>query len=120
MQYPAQLYTASATPYVGIPEPHYPFHDKTVLVTCCGRICLHRKKINLSKSLAGQAVGIKEVDDGIWLVSSSVMSAPAVTPEKLRDDDHVVENGIRGQPALLSLTINHPTLRTRSVPAVDR
>ena len=69
MQCPAQLYTASVRPYVGIPEPHYPFHDKTVPVTCCGRLCLHRKKINLSKSLAGQAVGIKEVEDGIWLVS---------------------------------------------------
>jgi hypothetical protein len=40
-----------------------------VNVTSCGRICLYRKKINLSKSLAGQAVGVKEVDDGIWLVS---------------------------------------------------
>jgi len=40
-----------------------------VLVTSCGRICLHRKKINLSKSLAGQAVGIREVETGIWLVS---------------------------------------------------
>ena len=30
---------------------------------------LYRKKINLSSSLAGQAVGVKEVDDGIWLVS---------------------------------------------------
>jgi hypothetical protein len=28
-----------------------------------------QKEINLSPSLAGQAVGIKEVDDGIWLVS---------------------------------------------------
>jgi len=28
-----------------------------------------KKKINLSTSLAGQAVGIKEIDDGIWLVS---------------------------------------------------
>ena len=45
------------------------FHDKTVVVTTCGRLCLYRKKINLSCSLAGQAVGIKEVDDGIWLVS---------------------------------------------------
>ena len=45
------------------------FHDRTVLVTYCGRICIFRKKINLSTSLAGQAVGIKEVDDGIWLVS---------------------------------------------------
>jgi hypothetical protein len=48
----------------------YPFHDRTVLVTCCGRICIFKKEINLSTSLAGQAVGIKEVDDGIWLVSS--------------------------------------------------
>jgi hypothetical protein len=39
------------------------------LVTCCGRICIYKKKINLSTALAGQAVGIKEVDDGIWLVS---------------------------------------------------
>jgi hypothetical protein len=31
---------------------------------------LHRKKINLSTVFAGQAVGIKEVEEGIWLVSS--------------------------------------------------
>jgi len=30
---------------------------------------LYRKKINLSTCLAGQAVGIKEVDHGMWLVS---------------------------------------------------
>jgi hypothetical protein len=69
MQCPTQLCAASARPYVGIPEPHYPFHDRTVTVTCCGRICLYRKKISLSKSLAGQAVGVNEVDNGIWLVS---------------------------------------------------
>jgi transposase InsO family protein len=69
MKCPAEVYTASARPYRGIPDPHYPFHDKTVVVTNCGRLCLYRKKINLSTSLAGQAVGIKEVDDGIWLVS---------------------------------------------------
>jgi transposase InsO family protein len=69
MQCPGQVYTASARLYDGIPDPHYPFHDKTVVVTNCGRLCLYRKKINLSSSLAGQAVGIKEVDDGIWLVS---------------------------------------------------
>jgi len=69
MKSPADVYTASRRTYLGIPEPHYPFHDKTVVVTCCGRLCLFRKKINLSTSLAGQAVGIKEVDQGIWLVS---------------------------------------------------
>ena len=30
---------------------------------------LHRKKINISVVLAGQKLGIKEVDEGIWLVS---------------------------------------------------
>jgi hypothetical protein len=33
------------------------------------RLCLYNKKINLSISLAGQAVGVKQIDDGIWLVS---------------------------------------------------
>lgn len=69
MKCPAEVYTPSLRPYQGIPEPDYPFHDQTIIVTNCGRLCLHRKKINLSTSLAGQAVGIKEVDDGIWLVS---------------------------------------------------
>ena len=69
MHCPAEFYSSSSRPYQGLPEPHYPFHDKTILVTSCGRLCLYRKKINLSTCLAGQAVGIKEVDDGIWLVS---------------------------------------------------
>ncbi len=37
--------------------------------SACGRICMHRKKINVSTVLAGQRLGVKEVDDGIWLVS---------------------------------------------------
>jgi transposase InsO family protein len=69
MKCPAEVYAPSPRAYVGIPEPHYPFHDRTVMVTSCGRLCLYRKKINLSTSLAGQAVGVKEVETGIWLVS---------------------------------------------------
>jgi transposase InsO family protein len=69
MKCPAELYTASARPYAGLPELSYPFHDRDVVVTACGRLCLHRKKINISTVLAGQKLGIKEVDEGIWLVS---------------------------------------------------
>jgi transposase InsO family protein len=69
MKSPAQLYTASPRRYDGLPELTYPFHDRDVLVTACGRLCLHRKKINISTALAGQRLGIKEIDDGIWLVS---------------------------------------------------
>jgi transposase InsO family protein len=69
MKCPAEFYAASPRPYDGLPELHYPFHDRDILVTACGRICMHRKKINISTVLAGQRLGIKEVDDGIWLVS---------------------------------------------------
>jgi hypothetical protein len=69
MKYPAELYTPSARSYDGLPELTYPFHDRDVLVTACGGLCLHRKKINISIVLAGQRLGIKEVDDGIWLAS---------------------------------------------------
>ncbi|MGA7712503.1 MAG: IS481 family transposase [Rhizomicrobium sp.] len=69
MKVPAELYSPSTRPYHGLPELNYPFHDRDVVVTTCGRICMHRKKINLSTVLAGQTLGIKEVEDGIWLVS---------------------------------------------------
>jgi hypothetical protein len=69
MATPAEVYTPSDRIYEGLPEIDYPFHDREVLITACGRICMHRKKINISTVLAGQRVGIKEVDDGIWLVT---------------------------------------------------
>jgi transposase InsO family protein len=69
MRCPAELYAASRRPYLGLPELSYPLHDRDILVTACGRICMHRKKINISTVLAGQRLGIKEVDDGIWLVT---------------------------------------------------
>jgi hypothetical protein len=69
MKCPAEVYTASPRRYDGLPELSYPLHDREVLVTACGRICMHRKRINVSHVLAGQRLGIKEVDDGIWLVS---------------------------------------------------
>jgi len=69
MKTPEQIYSPSRRPYVGLPDVSYPLHDREVVVTACGRICMYRKRINLSYVLAGQRVGIKEVDDGIWIVS---------------------------------------------------
>jgi transposase InsO family protein len=69
MKVPGDVYMPSAKPYDGLPEVDYPFHDKDILVTACGRICMHRKKINISTVMAGHRLGIKEIEDGIWLVS---------------------------------------------------
>ncbi len=69
MKRAAEVYAASPRPYLGLPELSYPLHDRDVLATACGRICMHRKRVNVSTVLAGQRLGIKEVDDGIWIVS---------------------------------------------------
>jgi len=69
MKCPAEIYAASPRPYGGLLELTYPLHDRDVLVTACGRICMHRKRVNISTVLAGQRLGIKEVDEGIWIVS---------------------------------------------------
>ena len=69
MKCPAEVYQHSTRAYQGLPDIDYPFHDKIIVVTNCGRICLGHKKINFSTVFAGQAVGIKEVHDDIWLVS---------------------------------------------------
>jgi transposase InsO family protein len=69
MKCPAEVYAPSPRPYTGLPELSYPMHDRQVIVTSCGRICMQRKRINISTVLAGQCLGIKEVDDGIWIVS---------------------------------------------------
>jgi len=69
MRYPAELYRPSPRTYKGLPELEYPFHDRTITVTRCGRICLGAQKVNLSQAFAGQKVGIKQVADQVWLVS---------------------------------------------------
>lgn len=69
MKYPAELYNPSTRPYTGLGNLEYPFHDKTITVTQCGRICMAKRKINLSTVLAGQNVGVKQIADQLWLVS---------------------------------------------------
>ncbi len=69
MKYPAECYTPSERRYGGLPELNYPFHDRTITVTTCGRICHNWQKINLSIVFAGQKVGIKQIDDHVWPVS---------------------------------------------------
>jgi hypothetical protein len=69
MKCPAVVSRPSPRPYDGLPEIACRMHDRDVLVTACGRICMHRKRVNISTVLAGQRVGIKQVDEGIWLVS---------------------------------------------------
>ena len=69
MKVPADLYTRSLRLYRGLEDLTYPFHDHTITVTHCGRICFKGRKVNLSHVFAGQNVGVTQVGDRVWLVS---------------------------------------------------
>jgi putative transposase len=69
MKVPADVYARSARVYRGLEELTYPFHDQTIAVTRCGRICFNGRKINLSHVFAGQNVGVTQVSERIWLVT---------------------------------------------------
>ncbi len=66
---PAAFYAPSRRAYEGLPELDYPLHDKSIIVTTCGRVCFNNRKINLSQVFAGQMVGIKQVEERLWLVT---------------------------------------------------
>ncbi len=69
MQVPAAVYARSPRVYRGLDELTYPFHDQTIAVTRCGRICCKGRKVNLSHVFAGQNVGVTQVGDRVWLVT---------------------------------------------------
>ena len=69
MKVPADVYARSPRVYRGLEELTYPFHDQTIMVTGCGRICFRGRKVNLSHVFAGQSVGVTQVGERIWLVT---------------------------------------------------
>ena len=49
---PADVYARSPRVYRGLEDLTYPFHDSTITVTHCGRVCFKGRKINLSHVVA--------------------------------------------------------------------
>jgi hypothetical protein len=60
---------------LGVEKPAYDvvaellFHEHTITVTHCGRICFKGQKVNLSQVFAGQNVGVTQVAERRWLVT---------------------------------------------------
>lgn len=68
MKRPGELYRNSPRPYRGLPDVTYPGYDKSLLISHCGRVCVKKIKVHISKALADQPVGLKQVDSGVWQV----------------------------------------------------
>src|SRR3989449_5579469 len=62
-------YTTLFRSYRGLEELTYPYHDATITVTHCGRLCFRGRKVNLSQVFAGQNVGVTQVGEHVWLVT---------------------------------------------------
>lgn len=71
MKRPAQVYEPSVKRHPEVlTDPEYPTHDDTIRVTSSGSIYLYRRKqIYLGAALSGEYIGIREQDDGRWLLT---------------------------------------------------
>ena len=66
---PASGYTPSPRPYPDrLPPLEYPGHLEIRRVSSGGQISWRGNRLQLTETLAGQDVGLEEVDDGLWLV----------------------------------------------------
>jgi hypothetical protein len=109
MKTPSNFTRVLLDPMTACP-PRYPLHDRDVAVSACGCICMHRKRMNLSRLFAGQRVGIKDVDQRIWIVSSMHYDLGYIDPG-------AEDPATAGQPVRLAVvtyvsgTACHPRLR---------
>jgi hypothetical protein len=66
---PASRWSASPRAYPELlPNPDYPARYLKRLVSSAGTFTFPQQLIHLSSALAGQWVGLDEIDDGIWAV----------------------------------------------------
>jgi hypothetical protein len=61
MHYPGEIYQRSVRKYLGLNELDYPFHDRTVTVTMCGRAC-ERGASSLTGAAGSQVAALAQVD----------------------------------------------------------
>jgi transposase InsO family protein len=82
MKRPADLYRPSQRRLPKtLPALSYPIHDDVLEVSACGHIRLPRaRQVFLSRALAKQPVGVRELEDGRWLVTFVSLDLGAFDP----------------------------------------
>jgi transposase InsO family protein len=67
---PTSLYAVSTRAWPEeLPDPKYPLHDLVRTVSHNGCVYLHHTHYAVAKALVGQKVGLRELEDGRWLVT---------------------------------------------------
>jgi transposase InsO family protein len=82
MKRPCEVYTASPKLYPErLPELEYSTHDEVLLVGKGGFLNMPRTRtVYLSRALEGQHVGLRECDDGRWLVTFMSLDLGHIQP----------------------------------------
>jgi hypothetical protein len=80
---PAKVYTPSPRPFPEkLADPVYPLHDDTLLVDRSGHIRLPMsRQAFLATALTGQLVGLREMDNGLWLVTFLALDLGTYDPK---------------------------------------
>jgi len=75
MKRPGEIYTASTRPYPRqLPELDYQGHDDVLVASARGVIMLpKRRQLYIAAALAHQPLGLRELEDGRWLVSFATL-----------------------------------------------
>ena len=100
MHTPATHYTPSPRLYGGLEALEYPGQDWTAVITACGRICYQGRKINVSQVFGGQKVGVKQVDDHIWLVTFMHYDLGDFDDETCSSNRSIIPSVRNGDPCL--------------------
>lgn len=67
---PAQVYASSTRPLrEPLEEPAYPFHDDVAEIGKWGELTFRGRSYKIARALRHQLVGLREQDDGTWLVT---------------------------------------------------
>lgn len=81
---PAKVYTVSPRPFPEkLSDPTYPLHDDTLLVDRGGHLRLPMsRQVFLATALAGELVGLRELNDGLWLVTFMALDLGTYDPKQ--------------------------------------
>ena len=70
MKIPSEIYKVSNRKYTGLPDLHYPLYDEERVISSKGVLVLPKKhRVFISGVLAGQPVGLTQLDDGVWKIT---------------------------------------------------
>jgi len=85
---PKDVYQPSKKRLTAVKPLDYPLHDDVRTVSSCGHIRLLKRRNNasvfLSSALAGHRVGMREMEDGRWLLSFAVLDLGIVDTKTMQ------------------------------------